>query len=84
MKLNIRFNKITLEGFLSIGKSTVSLDNRGLVLVSGENHSLVDNAESNGSGKSSLFEGISWALTGSTIRGATDVVNIYYGKYRLS
>jgi DNA repair exonuclease SbcCD ATPase subunit len=32
---------------------------------------------SNGSGKSSIFDAISWVLTGETIRGIKDVVNMF-------
>ena len=37
----------------------------------------MDSALSNGSGKSTIFEAISWALTGETIRGIKDVVNMF-------
>lgn len=32
---------------------------------------------SNGSGKSSIFDAISWVLTGETVRGIKDVVNMF-------
>ena len=34
-------------------------------------------AKSNGSGKSALWDALSWVLTGSTIRGTKDIVNIH-------
>ena len=76
--MNIRFIEIDIQGFMSIGHSTVSLTDRGLTLVQGFNHFKDDNARSNGSGKSSIFEAIYWTLTGSTIRGTKDVVNKNY------
>lgn len=75
--MNIFFNSISIENFMSIGK--VDLDftsQQGYTIVSGINHCVEDNAKSNGSGKSSIWEAISWVLTGTTIRGSKDVVNI--------
>lgn len=64
-----------LHNFLSFGDAEVNLDNQGYVLVSGINNCKADLAKSNGSGKSSIWEGVVWALTGETIRGTKDVVN---------
>ena len=75
--MNIKFNKIHIENFLSLGEVELSLDNQGYVLVSGINSNPNDNAKSNGSGKSSIFEAIIWAITGETSRGIKDVVNLY-------
>jgi len=46
----------------------------GLTLIEGENH---DEGDSNGSGKSGVWDGVSWALFGQTVRGLTgdEVVN---------
>lgn len=75
----IRFDKIEIEGFFSIGNSCcVELNGKGLTLVQGKNKYLNDNAKSNGSGKSSIFEAIFWTLTGTTMRGTKDVVNANY------
>lgn len=76
--MNVRFLEIDIEGFMSIGKSTISLTDRGLTLVQGVNRFKDDNARSNGSGKSSIFEAIYWTLTGTTIRGTKDVINKNY------
>ena len=74
--MNIEFKKIEIENFLSIGKAEVTLDTNGFVRVVGVNQNSQDLALSNGSGKSSIFDAISWALTGETIRGLTNnVVN---------
>ena len=60
---------------MSFGKAEISLTNCGYTLVSGINQSFEDMAKSNGSGKSSIWEAVSWVLTGETIRGTKDVVN---------
>lgn len=73
----IKFNSIRLSNFMSFNDETVKLDNLGYTLVSGRNEAVEDSALSNGSGKSSLWEGIVWALTGETIRGNKNVVNIF-------
>lgn len=75
--MNIKFNKIHIENFLSLGEVELSLDNQGYVLVSGINSNPNDNAKSNGSGKSSIFEAIIWVITGETSRGIKDVVNLH-------
>lgn len=71
----IKFNNIKLKNFMSFGKAEISLTNCGYTLVSGTNQSFEDMAKSNGSGKSSIWEAVSWVLTGETIRGTKDVVN---------
>jgi len=67
---------VDINNFLVIGKAKVNLSDRGIVLVQGENE--VDgSANSNGAGKSSLVDAISWCLYGITARGVVgdDVVN---------
>lgn len=74
----IKFNKITAHNFLSLGHVEFLLGDRGSVLVEGVNNNLTDYAHSNGSGKSSLFNAICWALTGETIQGiSTGITNIF-------
>ena len=73
----INFNSIKLHNFLSFGDAEITLKDAGFVLVSGVNNNSSDLARSNGSGKSAIWEGISWALTGETIRGCKQVVNKY-------
>lgn len=73
----IKFMDLHIKNFMSIGTATLNLDNQGYVLISGINTNPNDNAKSNGSGKSSLFEAIVWCLTGETSRGVKDVVNLY-------
>ena len=74
--MKLQFNSIHIENFLSIGCADIPLNDNGYVLVSGINNSKSDSALSNGSGKSSIFDSILWALTGETIRGASSVTNI--------
>lgn len=72
----IKFKKIRLNNFMSFGDSTIDLDRSGYTFVIGVNNNPDDSAKSNGSGKSSIWEGISWAITGDTIRGCKDVTNM--------
>lgn len=75
--MNITFNDVTLKNFMSYEDETVFLERNGYVLVSGINNNPDDNAKSNGTGKSSLFSAISWALTGLTVSGGKSVENIH-------
>ena len=74
--MNIKFNKLHLTNFLSFADAEINLDDNGYTLVTGVNENPDDNAISNGSGKSSIWEAISWCLTGETIRGTRDVVRL--------
>lgn len=75
--MNIVFKKIIIDNFLSFGHASLDLDNLSYTLVSGVNERTEDNASSNGSGKSSIWEAIIWCLTGDTIRGAKSVSNSF-------
>jgi len=77
----VKFTTLTIRNFLSIGEAELSLDGLGLVMVAGENADETS-ADSNGSGKSSLADAISWCLWGTTARGVTgdEVVNTAAGK----
>ena len=69
---------VAIENFLAIRSAYVKLEDRGLVLIQGEN--LDDpSSESNGSGKSSIPDAICWAIYGKTARGVTGdaVVNLF-------
>lgn len=72
--MNIRFNSIDIENFRSIEKAFVELENQGTVIVKGVNE-YEDKATSNGSGKSSVFEAIIFALFEETSSGEKDVAN---------
>ena len=67
--MGLHFNKITLHNFGSYNHAEIDLQNRGFCLVSGENNYEKDNASSNGAGKSLIWSGICFALTGTTIQG---------------
>lgn len=74
--MKIKFVSIDIDNFMSIGQAHIDLDNKGYILVSGRNNNPQDLAKSNGSGKSSIFDAIMWGLSGNTIRGNKDIVNI--------
>ena len=74
----LKFKKIILHNFGSYGHAEVELENKGICLVSGRNNYKKDNALSNGSGKSFLWSGICFALTGETISGLkSNLKNIF-------
>lgn len=70
----VKFKSIVIDNFFSIGHAEVDLSDRGFVLVRGINNES-DTPQSNGSGKSSIFDAIFFTLCGETLRGATEVVN---------
>ena len=76
----VKFEKVSIKGFLSIGEAELDLENQGMVYVTGKNNS-PGNQDSNGAGKSTIFEAIMYALTGNTLRGTKDVINIYWKGY---
>lgn len=63
----IKYNKLTIQNFLSVGNDAVVIDfQNGLNLITGKN---IDNPErNNGAGKSSVIEAFFYALFGETIR----------------
>lgn len=78
--VDLVFHSVTLQGFGPFReKTTYPLNNRGMVLLRGNNRD--GGADSNGTGKTSLAMSIFWALTGSLdprpMQDAktTDVVN---------
>jgi DNA repair exonuclease SbcCD ATPase subunit len=65
---SVEFLDMTVSDFMSFGKVTLDLANRGLTLIEGVN--LDDpSVESNGSGKSGIAEAMLWALFDKTSRG---------------
>lgn len=72
----LNFNHLHAKNFLSLGDVEVDLDNQGTVIVKGINNS-PGSSDSNGSGKSSIFEALYYALTGNTLRGSKDVQNFF-------
>ena len=75
--MNLKFSRLHVSNFLSFGEAEVVLDRGGFTLVQGVNLNPKDGAQSNGSGKSALWEALSWVLTGETIRGVKNIVNIH-------
>ena len=65
----IQFKNITLRNFLSIGAVTqaVSFDKQDLTLILGENLDLGGDGARNGTGKTTLIQGLSYALFGNPI-----------------
>lgn len=72
--MNLQFKHINIKEFLSVGEIDINLQNRGLSLVRGIND-YEPKLESNGSGKSSIFDSIIWCLTGYTTRDVSKVSN---------
>lgn len=72
----INFKSVSISGFKSISSAMLDLTNQGIVLVKGVND-WEENSKSNGSGKSSLFESIVWAIYGQTSNGISDPTNRY-------
>lgn len=72
--MNLRFKSIGIEKFRSLQNAYIDLENQGIVLVKGINE-YEDKATSNGSGKSSIFEAIIYALFEETSAGEKDVAN---------
>lgn len=76
--MNLIFSKIKLHNFFSFSDTELNLNDMGFTLVEGRNHCKLDNAYSNGSGKSSIFNGICFALTGETAQGiSSGIENIF-------
>ena len=75
--MHIEFKRLILHNFMSFGDAEIRFEDEGFIRVSGVNENPLDNAGSNGSGKSSLWEALIWALTGETIRGTKHIVNMF-------
>lgn len=66
----MQFGQMEIRNFLAIGEMIANLSGKGLVLIQGEN--LDDTSQdSNGSGKSSFPDALSWCLYGVTAREET-------------
>jgi len=66
----MKFISVEIKNFGTLSEAKVELSDRGLVLVQGENNHN-PSADSNGAGKSTVFEAISWCLYGKTAKGQT-------------
>jgi DNA repair exonuclease SbcCD ATPase subunit len=74
----MKFLSLKIKNFMSIGKLELQLADRGVILITGRN---CDNpaSNSNGSGKSSIWDSLIWALYGRVLRedvGADDVMRL--------
>ncbi len=82
--MSITLKNITLRNFLSIGQVTqaVSFDRQDLTLILGENLDLGGDGARNGTGKTSLIQGLSYALFGVPINSIRkdNLVNRTNGK----
>lgn len=77
--MTIKFLKLHIHHFLSFDDSTIDLNDKGYCLVIGVNKNPRDAAKSNGSGKSTIWNAISYALTGETLSGLkTNLANNHY------
>ena len=77
MKINI--SKLHIHHFLSFDDATIDLTSRGYCLISGINECKKDAARSNGSGKSTIANAISFVLLGETLSGLkSNLANIYF------
>jgi DNA repair exonuclease SbcCD ATPase subunit len=65
----LTFKSVTLHNFGSYENTTLDLQNKGYCLVTGKNNFSKDNALSNGSGKSFIWNALCFALTGETLAG---------------
>jgi DNA repair exonuclease SbcCD ATPase subunit len=75
----ISFKNIQISNFGCLKEISLSLDNQGLLLFLGENHDTTA-ADSNGSGKTTIFRALSWVLFGRTIDGIKSDQIIRSGK----
>lgn len=75
--MQVVFSKLVMHNFLSYAHSEYKFDKEGFISVKGYNKNPEDNANSNGGGKTTVFNSIIWCLTGTTPTGVKDVHNRY-------
>ena len=74
----LKFIKVHAHNFACYDDAELTLTDMGYTIVSGKNNNSSDNAVSNGSGKSSIFNAICFAITGETTQGlSNNIENIY-------
>lgn len=77
----IRFGKLEIQNFGCIKSAELQLDELGLILLLGENRDTAA-ADSNGSGKSTVFKALSWCLFGQTVDKIKGLSIIRHGSKR--
>lgn len=67
--MHLHFINLVIHNFGPYEHAEISLEHRNFCAVKGINQCPTDNAKSNGSGKSYLFNAICFVLTGTTLQG---------------
>lgn len=77
----MKLSRVIIENFMAVGHVEISLAEKGLVLIQGDNRD-DSSQESNGAGKSTVLDAVCWALYGETARGekGDKIVNRAEGK----
>ena len=77
--MRVEFLNLHIHHFLSFDDSRIDLNNKGYCLIKGINKNPKDAARSNGAGKSTIANAISFALLGETLSGLkSNLSNIYF------
>jgi DNA repair exonuclease SbcCD ATPase subunit len=66
----MNIERVEIKNFMGFGEAAVDFDFSNIVLIDGKNLDS-SSAQSNGAGKSSIYEAIYWCLFGKTKRGLT-------------
>ena len=66
-----------ITNFFSFAECSINFNEPSLILVKGE---VDNNDQSNGAGKTSLFEAVYWCLTGKTVRGSKTKNVVRFGQ----
>ncbi len=77
----MRLLEVELQNFMSVRSTSVVLENQGLLLLQGRNNDAPE-FESNGAGKSTIFEAIIYAIYEKSLRGLSpnELVNNEVGR----
>ena len=76
--MKINFIDLKIHNFMSFKDTYISFTEAGYNLITGINNNPRDNAKSNGSGKSSIWNALTYCLTGETVNGISkNLVNIH-------